>query len=175
MNLHGSKATPVGDIPTDIKTIDIHLPTITQIIDRSIDNNCYPYDLKLAEVSPVSKKKNDLDRKNYRPVSFLSRVSKFFERIVYQQIKDFIKDKLLNLLTGFRKNHNTQRCLMIMLEKWETLDKGGYICAIFMDLSKAFGTMNHKLLIAKLGAYGFDEKALYYIKSYAEIENKEFV
>ena len=44
-----------------------------------------------------------------------------------------------------------------------------------MDLSKAFGTMNHKLLIAKLGAYAFDEKALYYIKSYAEIENKEFV
>ena len=169
MNLHGSKATPVGDIPTDIKTIDIHLPTIAQIIDRSIDNNCYPYDLKLAEVSPVSKKKNDLDRKNYRPVSFLSRVSKFFERIVYQQIKDFIKDKLLNLLTGFRKNHNTQRCLMIMLEKWEkTLDKGGYICAIFMDLSKAFDTLNHKLLIAKLGAYGFDTKALYYIKSYLD-------
>ena len=42
------------------------------------------------------------------------------------------------------------------------------MCAIFMDLSKAFGTMNHKLLIAKLGAYGFDEKALYYIKSYVD-------
>ena len=50
----------------------------------------------------------------------------------------------------------------------KTLDNGGYICAIFMDLSKAFGTMNHKLLIAKLGAYGFDKKALYYIKSYVD-------
>ena len=50
----------------------------------------------------------------------------------------------------------------------KTLDNGGYICAIFMDLSKAFGTMNHKLLIAKLGAYGFNKKALYYIKSYLD-------
>ena len=90
----------------------------------------------------------------------------------HQQIEDFMKDKLSNLLTGFRKNHNTQHCLMSMLEKWKkTLDKGGYICAIFMDLSKAFDTLNHKLLIAKLGAYGFDTKALYYIKSY--LDNKK--
>ena len=51
---------------------------------------------------------------------------------------------------------------MSMLERWKkTLDKGGYICAIFMDLSKAFDTLNNKLLIAKLGAYGFDTEALY--------------
>ena len=49
-----------------------------------------------------------------------------------------------------------------MLERWKkTLDKGGYICAIFMDLSKTFDTLNNKLLIAKLGAYGFDTEALY--------------
>ena len=54
-----------------------------------------------------------------------------------------------------------------MLESWKkSLDKGGYICAIFMDLSKAFDTLSHILLIAKLGAYGFDTKALYNIKSY---------
>ena len=45
------------------------------------------------------------------------------------------------------------------------LDKGGYICAILMDLSKAFDTPNQNLSIAKLGAYGFNAKALYYIKS----------
>ena len=58
MNLDGSKATPVGDIPTDMlkQTIDIHLPIKTQIINMSIDNNCYPDDLQLAEVSPVFKK-----------------------------------------------------------------------------------------------------------------------
>ena len=113
------------------------------------------------------KKKDDLDKENYRPVSVLSHVSKVFVRIMYQQIEEFMKDKLSNLLTGFRKNHNTQNCLMSMLERWKkALDKGGYICAIFMDLSKAFDTLSHILLIAKLGAYGFDTKALYNIKSY---------
>ena len=54
-----------------------------------------------------------------------------------------------------------------MLEIWKkVLDKGGYICAIFMDLSKAFDTLNHDLLIAKLGAYGFETDALRYMKSY---------
>ena len=54
-----------------------------------------------------------------------------------------------------------------MLEKWKnTLDKGGFVYAIFMDLSKAFDTMNHDLLIAKLGAHGFQEDALVFMKSY---------
>ena len=55
MNLNGSKTTPVGDMPADMlkQTIDIHLPIMTQMINMSIDNNCYPDDLKLAEVSPV--------------------------------------------------------------------------------------------------------------------------
>ena len=56
-----------------------------------------------------------------------------------------------------------------MLERWKkTLDKRSYICAIFMDLSRTFGTLNHKPLIAKSGAYGFDTKALYYIKGYLD-------
>ena len=84
MNIDGSKATAVGDIPTDMlkQTIDIHLPIITQIMNMSTDNNCYPDDLKFAEVSPVFKKKDDLDKENYRPVSVLSHVSKVFKRIM---------------------------------------------------------------------------------------------
>ena len=54
-----------------------------------------------------------------------------------------------------------------MLEKWKnTLDKGGFVCPMFMDLSKASNTMNHDLLIAKLGAYGFQKDALSFMKSY---------
>ena len=61
----------------------------------------------------------------------------------------------------------SKHCLNNTLEKWKnTLDKGGFVCAIFMDLSKAFDTMNHDLLIAKLGAYGFQEDALVFMKSY---------
>ena len=60
--------------------------------------------------------------------------------------------------------HSTQHCLVNMLEKWKnTLDKGGFVCAMFMDLSKA--TMDH-LLLARLEAYGFQEDALVFMKSY---------
>ena len=56
-----------------------------------------------------------------------------------------------------------------MLGKWKkTLEKGAYICAIFMDFSKSFGLLNHNLFIAKLGACGLDTKALYYVKSYLD-------
>ena len=124
-------------------------------------------ELKLAKVMPIFKKKDDLDKENYRPVSILPHVSKVFERIMYHQINDYMKDKLSKQLTGFRKNHSTQHCLSCMLEIWKkVLDKGGYICAIFMDLSKAFDTLNHDLLIAKLGAYGFETDALRYMKIY---------
>ena len=78
-----------------------------------------------------------------------------------------MKDKLSKQLTGFRKNHSTQHCLSCMVEIWKkVLDKGRYICAIFMDLSKAFDTLNHDLFIAKLGVYGFETDALRYMKSY---------
>ena len=72
-----------------------------------------------------------------------------------------------HLLYGFRKNLNTQHSLLKMLEKWKlVLDKGCNIGAIFMDLSKAFDSLNHDLLLAKLNAYGFSANAIAYIKSY---------
>ena len=78
-----------------------------------------------------------------------------------------MKDKLSKQLTGFIKNHSTQHCLSCMLEIWKkVLDKGGYICAIFMNFSKAFETLNHHdLLIAQLRAYGFETDALRYMKA----------
>ena len=81
-----------------------------------IDNDCYPDDLKLAQVRSVFLKKDGLDKENYRPFSVLSHVSKVIKRIMYQQIEDFMRDKLSNLFTGFRKNHSTLHCLMNMLE-----------------------------------------------------------
>ena len=84
-----------------------------------------------------------------------------------------MKDKLSKQLVIFRKNHSTQHCLSCMLEIWKkVLDKGGYISSIFMDLSKAFDTLNHDLLIEKLGAYGFETDALRYTKSYLTKRNQ---
>ena len=94
-------------------------------------------------------------------------MSKVFERITFSQIKEYIEPYLSNLLTGFRKSHNTQHCLLKMLEKWnEALDTGNFVDAIFMDLSKAFGTLNHDLLITKLETYGISINSLRYIRSY---------
>ena len=112
------------------------------------------------------KKNDDLDKENSKPVSVLFNASSVFERIMYSQIDAFIQDKLSNLLTGFRKNHSTQHCLMYMLEIWKMMpDKEGYVCAMFMDLSKAFDTIHNDLMVAKLGAYGFSQDALQYIRS----------
>ena len=61
--------------------------------------------------------------------------------------------KLAKYVTCFPKSHGTQHSLMTMLEKWKNaLDKGEYVCVLFMDLSKAFDTINHDLLLAKLRA-----------------------
>ena len=73
-------------------------------------------------------------------------------------------DKLAHSITGFRKSHGTQNSLVVMLEKWKrALDK---VSAIFLNLSKAFDTINHDLLIAKLKTYGFSKEALKLMKSY---------
>ena len=79
----GSKTTSIRDIPTNMlkQAIHIHLPKITQIIDVSIDKECYPDDLNLAEVCPVFKTKDDLDKEKYRPASVFSQASKVFDRL----------------------------------------------------------------------------------------------
>ena len=75
---------------------------------------------------------------------------------MYTQINNFMENKLSVFLAGFRKNHNTQRCLVSMIENWkDTLNKGEFVAAKFIDLSNIFG---------KLGAYGFRKDLLTYLK-----------
>ena len=94
-------------------------------------------------------------------MSLLPHVSKVSKRIIYKQINIYMQDNLSKHITGFRKLHGTQNSLMTMLEKWKSaLDKGETFCVLFMVLSKAYDTINHDLLLAKLKAYGFSINAL---------------
>ena len=87
-----------------------------------------------------------------------------------------MEDKISTYETGFRKSHGTHHSLVIMLERWEqTIDKGEYICAMYMDLSKAFHTVNHDLLLAKLRAYVFSTSALNLLCSYVKYRNQKVI
>ena len=121
LNLDGFKPTTNGDISVDIlkSTVDMHLPFTTISMNLSIEKGCFPEEIKLAEVRPIFKKKDDLDKENYRSASVLPHVSKVFERIMYHRINDYMKDKLSKQLTGFRKRHSIPHCLRCMLEIWK--------------------------------------------------------
>ena len=83
-------------------------------------------------MTPLFKKLDCMNKENYRPVSLLSHISKVFERILYNQLNDFMKDKLSNILTGFRKGHSTQHSLLTMIEKWKrALDENMKVGAIY--------------------------------------------
>ena len=169
LNLSTKKATKNGDIPAKIlkKSVNIYIKEITFIINDCLEKGILPDDLKLADVSPIFKKEDSLKKENYRPVSILPHMSKVFERILYKQIDTFMTTKFSPYLCGFRKNHNAQYSLLKMIETWKKhLDKGEKIGVILMDLSKAFDTINHSLLLAKLDAYGFSRTSLKLMQNY---------
>ena len=168
-NLNPNKSIPFNDIPINIMKgcNDIISPYLTNLFNDSIESNIYPDSLKLAEVTPAHKKDETTNKNNYRPISLLPCVSKLFEKLLYEQIYNFIEKFLSPYLCGFRKGYSTQDCLLVMIETWrKALDKKENAGAILTDLSKAFDSLNHELLIAKLNAYNFDDSVLKLLLNY---------
>ena len=99
-------------------------------------NKNFPENLKLADVTPIFKKKDKTFVENYRPVSVLPTVSKIFERIMQKQITDYIGKFLSPFFCGYRKGFSTQYALLSLVERWRLcLDKQVFAGALLMDLS----------------------------------------
>ena len=112
----------------------------------------------MAKIIPIFKQDDDTDANNYRPISLLSNFNRIFEKIVLKRMESFIEQK--NSLTpsqyAFRKAHSTQHAILDIVNAIQTnMDNRLSSCGIFIDLKKAFDTVDHKILLHKLDHYGF--------------------
>ena len=156
---------------------------LTDAINSSIFNSIFQKKAKVAIVSPLDKGgKDKTSLTHFRPISILSVFSKFFERVIKNQIVSFVDSKLSYFLAAYRKFYGTQHVMMRLIEEWKSkLDKNYVVGAVLLDLSKAFDCVPHDLLISKLYAYGFDISSLIFFDSFllnrqsASYSNKQFL
>ena len=127
----------------------------------------FPGSLKLENIIPVHKEDEPTYKENYKPVSILPLLSKTFERLICDQLKEYLGQYLNSLLCGFRKDHSTQHTLFRLLKKLQNeLDTSGFVRTMLMDLSKAYDCLPHSLMIAKFQAYIIRKSGLNLLLSY---------
>ena len=117
----------------------------------------FPWIFKTAKVVPVFKKDSKLDYSNYRPISLLSNIEEILEKRMYKRLYIFLNENnvVYNLRFGFRQQCSTSHALINITKNIrEALDEGNISCGVFVDLQKAFDTVDHKILLAKLNHYG---------------------
>ena len=125
--------------------------------------------MKLAKIIPIFKTGSKLLVTNYRPISLLSVFSKIFEKIAHKQLYDFLINQsiIYESQFGFQRGRSTVHSLIEIIENIRNcIDHNNYGCGIFIDLKKAFDTVNHKILIQKLEHYGVRGKSLDWFTSY---------
>ena len=157
-----------GEIPIQIlKESEFTFETLTNCINKSIETGYFPDSLKAANITPILKKDDPLDKSNDRPVSILPLISKLFERLIYNQLSEYTERFLNHILCDFRLTHSTQHALFKLLQSWQKeLDHGGFVGTILMNLSKSYDSIPHELLIAKLKCYGIGNGSLQLLLDY---------
>ena len=148
---------------------DILIKPITHLINRSLMEGKVPKAWKVAKIIPLHKKGDKSNPDNYRPISLLPCISKLLERMVQLQLVHYLQTNniLVQAQSGFRANHSTVTALVKVTDEWLiAMDGGKYTGVIYIDLKKAFDTVDHDILLSKLSQLGVKHVTLQWFKSY---------
>ena len=159
----------------DIK--DILLEPLTIIANQILTTGIFPDELKIAKVIPLFKANDNTLFSNYRPISLLPALSKIFEKIIYAQLFEYFQNNGLFYKSqyGFRSGHSTELAALEVIDRVvQSMDKGDIPINIYLDLSKAFDTLDHDILLDKLDHYGVKGTGHKLIKSYLQ-DRKQYV
>ena len=153
-----------------LKGITTGISTLLNIlINKSLTKGIFPTEMKKADTIPLYKNKDRNDKNNYRPISLLLILSKVLKKVIYKRTYNFLDNsgKFFNSQYGFRTGHSCQEAIAELIgEVAGNNDMGCHTIGVFSDLSKAFDTLEHEVLFAKLSKYGIRGVSLDWYKSY---------
>lgn len=169
--LKSSVATGTDEIPAKLlKFISFYLTDLlAMFLNDMFRTGIFPTSLKCTKVTPILKSGNSLDPNNYRPISVISALAKVAERAILNRFSEFLESNniLTNKQFGFCKSSNTTAaCVSLTNFISSNLDKKHFVSGIFLDIRKAFDTVDHEILIVKLQKLGLTGPQLELFKSY---------